>query len=208
MSKAGLPTITLLVISNLVTLTYENWAAFQGSVLCWSVLDFPQTGAQQTEAGTVAGSIGDQRTLALCPKAECNLEAILPGWEKREVHRADGPQLGTSAIRHGFLGELLRNCDFFAHMVLRQVRSDCASRRGVDLDSVRKKSNIAKLSQKRLGPSSNVLLSQLWETPGHYGEASSISLQSLWVEVACRHGQILVSEKERHDCREDSKLAL
>jgi len=36
----------------------------------------------------------------------------------------------------------------------------------------------------------------------------SSPLQTLWVEVGCRHVQPLVSEKERHEYREDSKSAL
>ena len=47
------------------------------------------------------------------------------------------------------------------------------------------------------------------------GEASSLPhetpssvLQTLWVEVGCRHAQTLVSEKEHHEYGEDSKPAL
>lgn len=39
-------------------------------------------------------------------------------------------------------------------------------------------------------------------------EAASPFLQTLLVEVGCRHAQTLVAEKERHEYRENSKPAL
>ena len=39
-------------------------------------------------------------------------------------------------------------------------------------------------------------------------EAASPFLQTLWVEVGCRHAQTLAPGKERHEYRENSNAAL
>jgi hypothetical protein len=186
----------------------ERRSVDQGAGLCWSVLDFLHARVQQTADCATACTFSIQNPIALIPETECDLQMVLPCQERRKSHLAAEEELGILASRRRFLGDLLRDCGFFAHMVLRQVRSDSASNRSVNPDSARKRSNVVELSHilPRLSP--NVLPRRLQEAPGPPVEAPSTPLQALWVEVGCRQVQILVSEKERHDYGEDSKLAL
>jgi hypothetical protein len=189
-------TIIRFVINDPVTLIVANLFAVQGAALCLKVLDFLHTGAPQIAAGEAAGTISIQRLAAPDPKTKCNLQSVLLCQEKSELHLADGSQLGTSANQRQFLGELLRDCGFFAHLVLRQVRAvDNPSNRVVDRDSGCKKSNVVKVSQTLPRSASSTLPRRLrGEAPGPQGEAP-LSLQTLWVEVGCRHVKILVSDK-------------
>jgi hypothetical protein len=207
-SKTVGSTIPRFVISDQVTLIGENLFADQGAALCLKVLDFLHAGAQQTAAGEAAGTVSIKRSVALTPKTKCNLQAVLRRQENRELHLADGSQLGTSANQRQFLGELLRDCGFFAHLVFRQVRAVDNPSNLVGRDSAYKKSNVVKVSQTLPRSGLSVLPRRLpVETSGSQAEAPS-SLQTLWVEVGCRHVQILVLEKEGHDYGEDSTLAL
>jgi hypothetical protein len=121
----------------------------------------------------------------------------------------DEPQLGTSTNQRQFLGELLRDCGFFAHLVFRQVRAvDNPSACLLNRDSACEKSNVVKVSQALPRSAPSVLPRRLpGEASGSQAEAPS-SLQTLWVEVGCRHVQILVFEKEGHDYGEDPTPAL
>jgi hypothetical protein len=209
-SKTFASMITRFVISDPVTLIGENLFAVQSAVLCLKVLDVLYTGAQQIAAGKAAGTISVLRSAALSPKTKCDLQADLPSQERRELYLEHEPQLGTSANQCQFLGELLRNCSFFAHLVLRHVRAvDSPSNRLVDQDSACKKSNIVQVSQTLPRSSLSVLRRRLpLEATDPQTEAPSSLLHTLWVEVGCRHVRILVSEKERHDYGQDSKPAL
>lgn len=201
MSKTVASTITRTVIGNLVTLIDDSLLLVQSTALCLRVLDFLHTGAQQIAASEVAGTISDQGPAALNLKTICNLQAVLSCQEKGELRLADGPQLSTQVNRRQFLGELFRDCGFFAHLVFRQVRASSRS--------ARKKSNVVKLSQTPPRSSSNILPKRLpVEAPSLQPEATLTLLQTLWVELGCRHLQILVSEKECHEYGEDSKSAL
>jgi hypothetical protein len=173
------------------------------------VLDLLHTGAQQTAAAEAAATVSIKRLVTLSPKTKCNLQEVERRQESGELHLAEGPQPGTSANQRQFLGELLGDCGFFAHLVFRQVRAaDNPSNRFVDRDSACKKSNVVKVSQTLLRSGPSVLPRQLpVEASGSQGDAPS-SLQTLWAEVGCRHVQMLVLEKEGHDNGEDSTLAL
>ncbi len=128
----------------------------------------------------------------------------------RPKDAGDGTQLSDDTNRRQFHVALLENCSFFAHLVLRHVRaggnpSSCFLGR----DSSRKKLNVARVSQALARSSANTLPGQLpVEERSLQPEAPSSSLQTLWVEVGRRHAQTLVSEKERHEYRENSKPAL
>jgi hypothetical protein len=169
------------------------------------VLDFLHTGAQQIAASEVVDTLSNQGPAAPNLNTIVNQQALLSCQETGELCLGDGPQLSTQANRRQFLGELLRDCRFFAHLVFRQVRAGGrpSSR------SARKKSNVVKLSQTPPRSSSNVLPKRPpVEAPGLQPEAPLTSLQTLWVELGCRHVQTLVSEKECHEYGEDSKSAL
>jgi hypothetical protein len=207
-SKTVTSTITSFVISDPVSLIRENLFAVQCVVLCFKVLDFLHIGAQQTAAGEAAGTISIKRPVVLSETTKCNFQAVLPCPEKRELHLADEPQLGTSSNQRQFLGELLRDCGFFAHLVLRQVRAvDNPSTCLLNRDSACKRSDVVKVSPTLPRSAPSVLWRQLpVEASGSQAEAPA--LQTLWVEVGCRQVQILVSEKERHEYGEDSTPAL
>jgi hypothetical protein len=69
--------------------------------------------------------------------------------------------------------------------------------------------SLVKISQTPPRSRSNILAGRLpLEAPGLQPEAVSSSLQTLWVEVGCRHVQTLAPEKECHEYGEDSKPAL
>jgi hypothetical protein len=116
---------------------------------------------------------------------------------------ADDAPLRDDTNRRQFHAALLEDCSFFAHLVLRHVRA------GGNRNSPLKKRNVAKVSQTLPRPSSDILLRHLpVEERALQPEAPLSSLQTLWVEVGCRHAQTLVSEKERHEYRENAKPAL
>jgi hypothetical protein len=116
---------------------------------------------------------------------------------------ADAAQLRDDTNRWQFHVALLEDCSFFAHVVLRHVRA------GGNRNSPRKKCNVAKVSQTLPRSSSDILPRQLpVEERALQPEAPLSSLQTLWVELGCRHAQTLVSEKERHEYRENAKPAL
>jgi len=195
--------ITQLIISNPVTWTGSNLLALPWAALCSNVLPLLKTATQPRVAAEAADTASIQDPAALGAKTRGNLQVVRPCNEKDELLLADGAQLSTPAIRRQFLGELLRDCGFFAHLAFRQARAGLnPSSRLSDRDSPRTKLNLAKG----------------WRTPPRSsfdGEASSLPpetpssvLQTLWVEVGCRHAQTLISEKEHHEYGEDSKPAL
>jgi len=123
---------------------------------------------------------------------------------------AEGARISDEANRQQFHVALLEDCSFFARLILRHVRAGGnASGNLLDRDSPRKKRNVVQVSQTFLRPrSSTVSRALLVEGRCLQPETPSSSLQTLWIEVGCRHTQTLVSEKERHEYRKDSKPAL
>ena len=111
--------ITQLVISNPVTWTDSNLLALPWVALCSNVLPLLKTAAQPKAATEAADSASLQEATALRPKTRGNLQVVLPCNEQDELPLADGAQLSTPAIRRQFLGELLRDCSFFARLVHR-----------------------------------------------------------------------------------------
>ena len=122
---------------------------------------------------------------------------------------AEGGRLPDDANRQQFQVALLENCSFFADLVLRQVRAGGDSSRVLlEQDSSRKKLNVVRVSPTPPRSRAKVVLGQQPEESALPPETPSSVLQTLWVEVGCRHVQTLVSEKERHEYGEDSKRAL
>lgn len=123
---------------------------------------------------------------------------------------AEGARIRDEANRQQFHVALLEDCSFFARLVLRHVRAGGnPSRYLLGRYSPGKKRNVVEVSQTILRSSSSILSwPLLMEERALQPEASSPSLQTLWVEVGCRHAQTLVSEKECHEYRKDSKPAL
>jgi hypothetical protein len=198
-----LVTIIQFVISDPMTWIGSNLYELLWAALCSKVLSLPKTETQPLAAAGAADIVGCQEAAASRTKSRWNLHAVLSGNENGTLPLADGAQLGAPAIRRQFLGELLRDCSFFAHLVFRQVRTvRNSSSRLADRDSPRTKFNVVKNSPVSPRSSSS-------------GEASSLQsgvsvsfLPSLWVEVGYRHVQTHVSGKECHEYREDSKPAL
>jgi hypothetical protein len=195
--------IPQLVISDPVTWIGSNRFALPWAALCSKVLHLLQTEAQPIAAAEAADTASIQEPAGLRPKTRWNLQVVLPCNEKGGLPLADGARLSTPAIRRQFLGELLRDCGFFAHLVFRQVRTvRNPSSRLFDRDSPRTKLNVVKGSQTPPRSSSDGEASSLQP------EAPSSFLQTLWVEVGCRQVQTHVSEKECHEYGKDSKPAL
>lgn len=139
-----------------------------------------------------------------------NSHVSLPCMHKDAPQVADGARVSNDANREQFHVALLEDRSFFAHLVLRHVRArGNSSRCLLDRASPRMKLNIAKVSQTAPRSSSNILPQHLpMEEHTLQPEAASPFLQTLWVEVGCRHAQTLVAEKERHEYRENSKPAV
>ena len=140
------------------------------------------------EANTLAESA--------CPvcSSTWNSHASLSYLPKDAQRVAEGARLRDDENREQFRVALLEDCSFFARLVLRYVRAGGnPSRCLLDRNSPRKKSKSRSrlVKERALQP-----------------EMPSSFLQTLWVEVGCRHAQTVVSEKERHEYRKDSKPAL
>ncbi|MGA9305491.1 MAG: hypothetical protein WBW31_08815 [Candidatus Sulfotelmatobacter sp.] len=123
---------------------------------------------------------------------------------------ADDGAISTSANQRQFLGELLRDCGFFAHLVFRAVRDvDSPFNRLSNRSPGCKKSNVLKASQTPPRSGRRVLTGRLpLEALGPQAEEASSFSQALWVEVGCRHAQIIVSGKVPHDYGENPDAAL
>ena len=113
--------ITQLVISNPVTWIGANPFALPWAALCSNVFPLLKTAAQPKAATEAADSASLQEAAALRPKTRGSLQVVLPCNEKDELLLADGAQLSTLAIRRQFLGELLRDCSFFAQLVAQRT---------------------------------------------------------------------------------------
>jgi hypothetical protein len=114
---------------------------------------------------------------------------------------ADDSAIGTLVNQRHFLDELLRDTGFFAHLVFRRVREIDSSDLFLGRDSCCKKSKSLKASQT---PPRRPSL----ETFGSQSVESGSAPQGLWVEVGCRHAQIIVSGKVSHDHSENPNAAL
>jgi hypothetical protein len=92
----------------------------------------------------------------------------------------------------------LKTAVFFADLVLRQVRAGGDPSSGLsERDSSRKKLNVVRVAPAPPQSRANSVLGQRREEPALQPETLSFVLQTLWIEVGCRHVQTLVSEKER-----------
>jgi hypothetical protein len=123
---------------------------------------------------------------------------------------ADNSAISTSVNQRHFLGELLRDCGFFAHLVFRVVRKvDNPFDRLSDRNPSCKKSKVLKASQSPPRSGRSVLPRRPpLEVLGLQAEEASSFPQALWVEVGCRHAQIVVSGKVSHDYGENPNAAL
>ena len=122
---------------------------------------------------------------------------------------ADNGAISTSVNQRHFLGELLRDTGFFAHLVFRLVREVDSSDLFQGRDSCCNKSKFLKASQTPSGSGRGVSPRQLsLETLGPQSEESRSAPQALWVEVGCRHAQIVVSGKVSYEHGENPNAAL
>lgn len=122
---------------------------------------------------------------------------------------ADDSAIGTSVNQRHFLGELLRDCGFFAHLVFRAVRAVDSCDRSSGRASGYEKSKVLKASQTLPRSGRGVLPRRLsLETLGPQAEEPRSLPQALWVEVGCRHAQMIVSGKVPYDYGENPDAAL
>src|SRR5260370_3237702 len=122
---------------------------------------------------------------------------------------ADDSAIGTLVNQRHFLDELLRDTGFFAHLVFRLVREVDSSDLFPGRDFCCKKSKSLKASQTppRSGRSVSPRRLSL-ETFGSQSVGSGSAPQGFWVEVGCRHAQIVVSRNVSHDHSENPNAAL
>jgi hypothetical protein len=132
-----------------------------------------------------------------------------PHAEAQQIAADDGAISASNNQRH-FLGELLRNCSFFAHLVLRAVREENNPfDRLSDRNPGCKKSSVLSASPALPRSSRNVLPKRRpLEALAPQGEEVRSFPQALWVEVGCRHARTIVFGKVPHDYGENSNAAL
>lgn len=106
---------------------------------------------------------------------------------------AKGERFRDDANRQQFQVALLENCSFFADLVLRHVRAE-GNPSGSLLE--RKKLNGVRILPNPPRSKANVALNKRPDKQALPPESPSSLLQTLWVEVGCRHVQTLVSEEE------------
>src|SRR5580658_8139193 len=122
---------------------------------------------------------------------------------------ADDSAISTSVNQRHFLGELLRDCGFFAQLVFRAVREVDSFDHSSGRASGYKKSKALKASQTPPRSGRGVLRRRLTlETLDPQSEEPRSLPQALWIEVGCRHAQTVVSGKVHHDYGENSNAAL
>jgi hypothetical protein len=122
---------------------------------------------------------------------------------------ADDSAISTSVNQRHFLDELLRDTGFFAHLVFRLVREVDSSDLFPSRDSCCKKSKSSNASQSPPRSGRGVSPRRLsLETLGPQFEESRSVPQALWVEVGCRHAQMIVSGKVPYDYDENPDAAL
>jgi hypothetical protein len=165
---------------------------------------FPPLVASREESNSPADSA--------CRVSPTSRDSHAPlSWVLKDAQRvAEGARIRDEANRQQFRVALLEDCSFFARLVLRHVRAGGhASGDLLDRYSPGKKRNVVEVSQTILRSTSSILSRPLlMEERSLQPKGPSPSLQTLWVEVGCRHAQALVSEKERHEHRKDSKPPL
>lgn len=124
----------------------------------------------------------------------------------------DGAKPSNAASRQQFLRALLEECSFFAPLVLRCVRAAGGSHhRGAKQESAKPGSNSRSSSviQLEAQPTSNLLAPRPRRNPPTLeAEPLSLTLPTLWVDVACRHMRTLAPQEKGHEYPEDPKHAL
>jgi hypothetical protein len=198
----------------------SSWAGLPASLEISSADDVALATALTTREGMVAGlSNLDVIAPSILPRrlAEASqaVNALLPdsavavsanhwrsqpecSWVPKDASSdAEGKRLRDDANRQQFQAALLENCSFFAGLALRHVRAEGnPSGSLLERDWARRKLNGARISPTPPLSKANVAPSKRPEKQALLPETPSSVLQTLWVEVGCRHVQTLVSEKE------------
>lgn len=206
-------------VNYLVTLAWGSFPWLHSPAVCSNVhsthdvvVAIPDTAVASTLSRQVVEPREQENTLAesafpFSPNRS-NSRVSLSCMLKDAPQVSDGARVSNNANRRQFHVALLEDCSFFAHLVLRHVRAGGNSSRSL-LDRASPRLNIAKVSQTAPRSSSNILPRQPpMEERVLQPEAASPFLQTLWVEVGCRHAQTLAPGKERHEYRENSNPAL
>jgi len=176
------------------------WTTGEGMVAGLSTLDIvaPSMLARRlAEAGQAVNALLHDSAIAVSAnqwssQTECS-------WVPKDAQSdAEGERFCDDANRQQFQVALLENCSFFADLVLRHVRAE-GNRSGsvLERDWSRKKLNGVRILPIPPRSKANVALNKRPEKQALSPETPSSLLQTLWVEVGCRHVQTLVSEKEQ-----------
>lgn len=181
--------ITQFAINHLVTAIREGFSRLQNPAVCSKVLDLlspraslvamPAEAAAVTREGmtvpavssTTRRSISAEPTFLACPGSET--------------------QLSNVASRQQFLLALLEDCRFFAHLVLRCAgAARTSSHSYVSQESAKTELNSRSTTprQRKAQPLPNALRQRSRQQPSDL-QAGPPSVQTLWIDAACRYVQ-------------------
>jgi hypothetical protein len=162
-----------------------------GPAIIWIVINDPVTWV-------------GERLFAILRTGLCLKVSDFPHAGTQEI-AADEGAISTSANQRHFLDELLRDCSFFAHLVLRAVREvDSFGHPSYRNSGYRK----SKVFQGLQTPSRSVRSVFPRRRTSEPLCLQAEDPQALWVEVGCRHAQIIVSGKVSYEHGENPNAAL
>jgi hypothetical protein len=211
--------ITQFVINHPVTVIWKNISRLKSAAVCSKVLDLLRT---QSPLVALPASLeqrsGDSAETVVATRE--GMSALSPTSRQSTSQESaflvspssDGPKLSNAASRQQFLLAVLEDCSFFAHLVLRCVRAaGCSPHRWAKQESAKPGSDFRSTSviQSEAQPTSNVLAQRPRRNPPTLeAEPLSLTLPTLWVDVACRHMRTLAPQEKCHEYSEDPKHAL
>jgi hypothetical protein len=210
--------ITPFVINHPVTVIRKNTSRPKSAAVCSKVLDLlrPQSSLVALPASPEQCSADSAETVVATREGMSALSRISRPSTAQESaflpsSSSEGLRLSDAASRQ-FLLALLEDCSFFAHLVLRCVRTaGCSPPRWAKQEFGKPGSNFRSSSviPSEVQPTSRVLAQRTRQNPPALeAEPLSLTLPSLWVDVACRHMRTVAAQEKCHEYSEDPKHAL
>lgn len=211
--------ITPFVINHPVTLIWKNTSRLKSAAVCSKVLDLlrPQSSLVALPASLEQCSPDSAATVITTREGMLALSPISRPSTSQESafflsSSSEGLKLSNATSRQQFLFALLDDCSFFAHLVLRCVRSGgCLPHRWAKQEFAKPGSNFRSSSviPSETQPTSRVLAQRARRNPPALeAEPLSLTLPTLWVDVACRHMRTVAAQEKCHEYSEDPKHAL
>jgi hypothetical protein len=212
---AAVSTQFVFVVNHPVTSIWESISRVKSAAVCSKVLDLLRT---QSPLVALPASL-EQRSADSAETVLATREGVSArsSTSRQSTSQesafvvspsSDAAELSNAASRQQFLLALLEDCSFFAHLVLRCVRAAGCS---PGQESAKPGSNFRSTSaiQPEAPPTSSLLAQRSRRSaPTLEAERISPTLQTLWVDMACRHIRTFTPEEKCHEYREDPKHAL